>query len=144
MAGNGDGGEVGEDTLADLLMGSARAMRRRWAAGLAPWDLSPHQARALRVVARHQPTRMGVVAEHLRIAPRSATEVLDGLHERGLVRRLPDPTDRRAVLVELTEDGRSLLAEVDAARDRESAVHLAALSDRERADLARLLRKLAP
>ena len=78
------------------------------------------------------------------IAPRSATEVLDGLQERGLVRRLADPADRRAVLVELTDEGRALLAEVDAARDRESAAYLAALTTREQGDLARLLRKLAP
>ena len=136
--------DKGEESLADLILGSARAMRRRWAAGLAPWELSPHQARALRVVARSEPTRMGVVAEHLRIAPRSATEVLDGLQERGLVRRLADPADRRAVLVELTDEGRALLAEVDAARDRESAAYLAALTTREQGDLARLLRKLAP
>ena len=136
--------DKGEESLADLILGSARAMRRRWAAGLAPWGLSPHQARALRVVARSEPTRMGVVAEHQRIAPRSATEVLDGLQERGLVRRLADPADRRAVLVELTDEGRALLAEVDAARDRESAAYLAALTKREQGDLARLLRKLSP
>ncbi|MEO6413480.1 MAG: MarR family transcriptional regulator [Pedococcus sp.] len=134
----------GQEPLSELLMRSARAMRRRWSDSLAPWDLSPHQARALRVVHRHESARMGTIAAHLRIAPRSVTEVLDGLEDRGLVRRVPDPTDRRAVLVELTEPGRSLLAEVDEARDGESAAYLSALSERDRAHLARLLRKLDP
>jgi DNA-binding MarR family transcriptional regulator len=134
----------GQEPLSELLMRSARAMRRRWSDSLAPWELSPHQARALRVVSRHQPTRLGVVAEHLRIAARSATEVIDGLEEQGLVHRLTDPTDRRAVLVELTDRGRRTLQEVDAARDEQSAAHLAVLTDREQAQLARLLRKLAP
>lgn len=96
------------------------------------------------MVRRHESARIWTIAAHLRIAPRSVTEVLDGLEERGLVRRVPDPTDRRAVLVELTDPGRSLLAEVDAARDGESATYLSALSERDRAHLARLLRKLDP
>jgi DNA-binding MarR family transcriptional regulator len=134
----------GQEPLSELLLRSARAMRRRWSDSLAPWDLSPHQARALRVVHRHESARMGTIAAHLRIAPRSVTEVLDGLEERGLVRRVPDPTDRRAVLVELTDPGRALLAEVDEARDGESAAYLSALSEQDREQLARLLRKLDP
>jgi DNA-binding MarR family transcriptional regulator len=134
----------GPEPLPDILMRTARAMRRRWSDSLAPWDLSPHQARALRVVQRHEAARMGTIAAHLRIAPRSVTEVLDGLEERRLVRRVPDPTDRRAVLVELTDSGRELLAEVDEARDGASAAYLSTLSGRDQAQLARLLRKLDP
>ena len=70
----------------------------RWPSGLGP-DLSPHDARALRVIGHHGPTRLGVVAEHLRIAPRSATDVVDRLESRGLVHRTPDPDDRRAMTV---------------------------------------------
>jgi DNA-binding MarR family transcriptional regulator len=134
----------GQEQLSELLMRSARAMRRRWSDSLTPWDLSPHQARALRVVHRHEAARMGTIAAHLRIAPRSVTEVLDALEERGLVRRVPDPTDRRAVLVELTDHGRALLVEVDRARDGESAAYLSVLSERDQAQLTRLLRKLDP
>jgi DNA-binding MarR family transcriptional regulator len=134
----------GQEQLSELLMRSARAMRRRWSDSLAPWDLSPHQARALRVVHRHDAARMGTIAAHLRIAPRSVTEVLDALEERGLVRRVPDPTDRRAVLVELTDHGRALLVEVDEARDGASAAYLSVLSQRDQAQLARLLRTLDP
>ena len=125
-------------------MSRARALRRRWSGSLAPWDLSPHQARALRVVASHEPARMGEVAAHLRIAPRSATEVLDGLAARDLVRREPDPDDRRAIRVLLTPQGRSVLTEVTAARDGEAAAYLASLDPREQAHLARLLRRLDP
>ena len=54
-------------------------LRRRWRDVLAPWDLSPHQARALGVVARRDGVRLTDLAEALHIAPRSATEVADGL-----------------------------------------------------------------
>jgi DNA-binding MarR family transcriptional regulator len=40
--------------------------------------------------------RLSELSEHLHIAPRSATEVVDALESRGLVRRRPDPDDRRA------------------------------------------------
>jgi DNA-binding MarR family transcriptional regulator len=133
-----------DDSPAELLLAAARALRRSWSEGLAPWDVSPHQSRALRVIARHQPTRLGVVADHLRVAPRSATEVVDGLEERGLVRRLPDATDRRAVLVELTDEGRDLLEKLEVARSEQSAAHLSVLTPREQEQLTRLLRKLAP
>ena len=133
-----------DEPLADLFMSRARALRRRWSGSVAPWDLSPHQARALRVVASHEPARRGEVASHLRIAPRSATEVLDGLEARDLVRREADPDDRRAVRVALTPQGRSVLAEVSRARDGESAAYLASLSPREQTQLARLLRRLDP
>ena len=135
--------DADEPSLDELLMGAARALRRRWATGLGP-DLSPHDARALRVIGHHGPTRLGVVADHLRIAPRSATDVVDRLESRGLVHRSPDPADRRAMTVSLTEVGESVLAKVDEARREGAADFFGALSDRERASLATILGRLDP
>ena len=132
-----------EPALDELLLGAARALRRRWAGGLGH-DLAPHDARALRVIGHGEPTRLGVVAEHLRIAPRSATDVVDRLEERGLVRRAADPSDRRATTVELTTEGEAVLADVEAERRQEAAAFFGALSDRERAALAAILGKLDP
>ena len=111
----------GTADLGDLLIRAARTLRRRWRDVLAPWDLSPHQARALKVVSEHDGVRLSDLAETLRIAPRSATEVADGLQERGLIERTPDPADRRAVLVRATEDGGRVRREIDAARAADSA-----------------------
>lgn len=130
-----------EPSLDELLLGAARALRRRWASGLGP-ELSPHDARALRVVGHHGPTRLGVVAEHLRIAPRSATDVVDRLEARGLVARAPDPADRRAMTVSLTPRGEEVLAQVDAARREGAAEFFGALTERERASLAAVLARL--
>src|SRR3954454_761958 len=133
----------GTADLGDLLMRAARTLRRRWRAVLAPWDLSPHQARALGVVCRRDGVRLSDLADALHIAPRSATEVADGLQERGLVERTPDPGDRRAVLVRPTGEGRRIRAEIDAARTADTAELFARLPAADRAELARLLQVLA-
>ena len=132
----------GTAALGDLLMRAARTLRRRFGAVLAPWDLSPHQARALRVVSSGDGVRLSELAEALRIAPRSATEVADGLQERGLVARAPDPTDRRAVVLTVTEAGRQVQREVDDARAADAQELFGRLSATDRAELARILRAL--
>jgi DNA-binding MarR family transcriptional regulator len=133
----------GTADLGDLLMRAARTLRRRWRSVLAPWDLSPHQARALGVVGRRDGVRLSDLADSLHIAPRSATEVADGLQERGLIERTPDPGDRRAVLLRATDEGRRIRAEIDAARSADAAVLFARLPAADRAELGRLLQTLA-
>jgi DNA-binding MarR family transcriptional regulator len=129
--------------LRDLLITTTRTLRRRWHQTLEPWQLSPHEHRALRVVGDARgPLRLGEVAKALRIVPRSATEVIDRLEAHGLTERLPDPADRRAVCVQLTDAGRELGRQLDAARDAEAGEFFAPLDDRDRAELARILRKL--
>lgn len=129
--------------LRDLLLTATRTLRRRWHDLLQPWELSPHEYRALRVIGdADDPVRLGVVARSLRIVPRSATEVVDRLEARALTRRLPDPADRRAVCVQLTPEGRRVLTELDATRDTDAVEVFARLDPEERAELARLLRKL--
>jgi DNA-binding MarR family transcriptional regulator len=128
--------------LGDLVMRMARAQRRRFREVLAPWDLSPHHARALRVVSQRDGMRLTDLAEALHIAPRSATEVVDGLQERGLVERTPDPGDRRAVLLRVTDEGRRIRAEIEAARTADAAELFGRLSPGDHAELARLLRLL--
>jgi DNA-binding MarR family transcriptional regulator len=133
--------ESGE--LSELLMHAARAQRRRWRELLEPWDLSPHQVRALRVVADADGTRVTALAEALRIAPRSATEVADSLEARGLVERAADPADRRAVLLRATPAGRAIRDEVAVARAADAREFFDRLAGEDRATLARLLRELA-
>ncbi|MGY1916969.1 MarR family winged helix-turn-helix transcriptional regulator [Blastococcus sp. SYSU DS0973] len=133
----------GAGELGDLLMRVARSQRRRWRDALAPWDLSPHQARALRVICERDGVRLSDLAESLHIAPRSATEVADGLQERGLVERTPDPGDRRAVLLRPTAEGRRVRDEVGRARAADSAELFGRLGPEEQDALTRILRALA-
>jgi DNA-binding MarR family transcriptional regulator len=131
------------EVLGELLVRVTRGQRRRWREALTPWDLSPHHVRALRVVTDRSGTRLSELAEALRIAPRSATEVADALQARGLVERTSDPTDRRAVVLTPTEEGRRVQAEIAAARAADNRDLFARLDADDRATLARILRTLA-
>jgi len=65
------------------------------------------------------PTRLG---RGLMLSSAGMTSRIDRLERRGLVRRLPDPDDRRGVIIELTDQG---IATVD------DAVRAVSASDRE-------------
>jgi DNA-binding MarR family transcriptional regulator len=86
--------------------------------------------------------RVSHLADHLGIAPRSATEVADALESAGLLSRSPDPTDRRAVLLALTEEGWHTVARVRDRRRAAADLAVAALSPHDRAELRRLLEAL--
>lgn len=165
-------GEAGTDPgaeadLGELFHAAFRGLRRRWTHELAPFQMTPHQWRALNMLARHGDAcapdaargttaalrdtvaspegvlRLKALAEQLRIAPRSATEVVDQLEAKGLVERHPDPHDRRAVLLRLTETGQQLHTDVQRARREQANEYFARLDPGERAELTRLLGVLA-
>jgi DNA-binding MarR family transcriptional regulator len=129
-------------SVSDLFWAVARRLRHASRESLAPWDVTPSQLRALGTLMRHGPVRPGTLAGHLGIAPRSATEVVDALEERGLVRRDTDPDDRRATLVVVTDAGRELAAALRSARASEADRVFAGLDEADRAELERLLRLL--
>ncbi|MBQ0901049.1 MarR family winged helix-turn-helix transcriptional regulator [Micromonospora sp. U21] len=131
-----------DESLAETFWAVAGRLRRQARESLAPWDVTPSQSRALGVLARHGELRPGTIAEHLRIAPRSATEVVDDLQTRGLVERRPDPADRRATLVALTGEGNRVSAAIRAARRAEADRFFGHLDDADRDQLARILRTL--
>lgn len=143
--------------LGELMHSAFRGLRRRWMQQLAPYDLTPHQFRALSAVARAASSeeangthpvgepglRLKELAEHLRIAPRSATEVVDQLADKGLVERRAHPTDRRATLLSLTGPGEQLRERVLADRKREADEFFSVLEPGDRSELARILGQLA-
>jgi DNA-binding MarR family transcriptional regulator len=89
--------------------------------------------------ARRSPSEISAA---LLVASGTLTSRLDRLERKGLIRRVPHPSDRRSTEVELTDVG---LRGVDAAVTRHVAneqAMLAGLSERESAQLDRLLRKL--
>lgn len=64
----------------------------------------PHQERHM-LGCLDAPKRMGVLAQEMLALPSTATAAADGLVAKGFVRRERDPTDRRAWLLHLTDEG---------------------------------------
>lgn len=126
-----------------MLHAAFRGLRHTWTEQLAPWGLTPFQWRALHTLQRHgQGMRLKDLADSLRIAPRSATEVIDQLQSAGLVTRSPDPSDRRAVIVAPSNAGRDLAEAILAERRQRSDEYFTSLSPEERTQLAALLARL--
>lgn len=80
-------------------------------------ELTAAQTSAINTLADHGPMRMGELAEREAIRMPTATSVIDGLTKHDLVERRPDPADRRAVLVGLTEHGRDVVERIRLSRD---------------------------
>jgi DNA-binding MarR family transcriptional regulator len=70
------------------------------------------------------------------------THILDRLEQDGIVERIPDPDDRRGLLVGLTRKGSALVERVGPTHLKTERRMLAPLTKQEQAELARLLRKL--
>lgn len=137
--------EASTDGLSEAFGAVARRMRSASIQTLSHYDVTPGQLRAIRSLTRHGEDgglRASELAQHLHIAPRSATEVVDALESKGIVARSPDPADRRATLVALTEHGLALTEALRQARGAESGRLFERLTDDERAELARLLHKV--
>ena len=105
---------------------------------------TPGQLRFLRTLAGcGSAQRPGSLADALGVAPRSVTSKVDAAEADGLVRRLPDPSDRRATLVELTPAGVAMLQQAASLRHEFASARLARLSPDEQTELLQLLRVVA-
>ncbi|MFE9685954.1 MarR family winged helix-turn-helix transcriptional regulator [Streptomyces sp. NPDC002701] len=102
--------------------------------------ITPAQSRLLRTLAHYDaPPRMADLAERLEVVPRAVTTLVDGLEANGKVRRVPDPTNRRVIRIELTDDGRGTLRELHGARRAAAEDILAPLTAEQRTVLGGLL-----
>lgn len=87
---------------------------------------------------RLSPTRLG---KGLMLSSAGVTSRIDRLERRGLVRRLPDPDDRRGVIVELTDKGLEVVDAAVAALAKSDRELLERLTSEEIGQLEVLLRK---
>jgi len=123
--------------MSDLVLEHAR--RREVADAL---GMSFGRTRALRRLAR-RPMSMRQLADALGIDPPNATVVVDELEAIGLVRRRPDPDDRRVKLVETTRTGKQMARRADAILATPPPI-LDALDPEDLETLRRILRQLTP
>ena len=125
------------DGLAQLSFVIQGMLERR----AAEYDLSIIQTRLLGVLRDRKPT-MHELARFLGLDKSSVTGLVDRAERRGLVARVPSTTDRRAVLVSLTDDGRSLVSQAAARFEADVSTLLSRLPPRERETLSRIISRL--
>jgi DNA-binding MarR family transcriptional regulator len=98
------------------------------------------QLSAMGTLKKHGPMSAGELATCERVQPPSMTKVLASLEERGLVRRDTHPSDRRQVIVAITDEGLALLQSERESRDAWLSQRLGGLTAEERA----LIRNVIP
>jgi DNA-binding MarR family transcriptional regulator len=126
--------------LAGSLRNSVMRLSRRLRIERASTDLSLNQLAVLGTLRRRGALSVGELAGAERVQPPSMTRTVNSLSDLGLVRREGHPTDRRQVVVHLTDAAVTVLDEDRRRRDAWLARRLAELSPDER----RCLRKVAP
>jgi DNA-binding MarR family transcriptional regulator len=124
----------------------ARRLRaERLTKGLEP-GLSDTQLAALAALERHSAMTPGELAEHEKVQPPSMTRVITALEELGLVIRAPHQSDRRQVVLTVTDQGREVVQQTRRLREAWLARRLRELTPAERATLraaAPILEKLS-
>lgn len=105
--------------------------------------LTPSKLRALELLAQHDGLRVGELADRVGVDDTTATRLVDRLEDQGLAQRHSEEADRRATLVELTDEGSELVSGVVAQRQEFFAEVLATLDPEERIQLVRLTEKAA-
>lgn len=89
------------------------------------------------------PLSVSEIGESIDVDQPRASRLVQQCVERGLVRREADPDDARRTRIVLTDEGRTFVRSIRGARRESIETALAEFSDQERAELARLLAKLA-
>jgi DNA-binding MarR family transcriptional regulator len=85
---------------------------------------------------------VGQLSKWADLSSGAMTNRLDQLEKAGFVRRIPDPDDRRGVLVELTDEGSRVFKDSLSAQAAKEALIAAALDKDEKRQLNALLRRL--
>jgi DNA-binding MarR family transcriptional regulator len=88
------------------------------------------------------PQRLGLLATAFGLDPSTITRQVQALEKADLVRRRPDADDRRASILDLTEEGRTVLEHTRAYRRRRLEELLDDWAETDRNELARLLTKV--
>lgn len=99
----------------------------------------PAQAGCLRVIARHESITQRDLGEALQVSPAALTTMLQRIERQGLIERWPDETDQRLMRIKLTEAGQAIKADLGQAHRDYIDVAITPLSEKDRAELARLL-----
>jgi DNA-binding MarR family transcriptional regulator len=127
-------------SLGNALVRLFRLVNRAHGRALKPHDVTTEQAHVLSVLWSEGPMTIGALQRLLALSSPTLTGVLDRMEAQGLVRRVPSPGDRRAMVIEPRVTPRHR-AKIEATLDASEAALFGALGAPERRELLRLMDK---
>lgn len=99
-------------TVAYLLSDTARLLRRAFDARVRQLGMTSTQARFLLMLSKFEGENQGYYADLLEVEPITLCRLIDRMADSSLIERRPDPSDRRAWRIHLTERSRGVIDEV--------------------------------
>ncbi len=136
---------VNRKKVIEGLLQSMHAMRHKLMVGYAAKKetaITPSQGFVLRFVAEHRSSNVKAIAQTLHITSSAATQLVDGLVEKGYLVRKGDPDDRRVVSLLLSDKAKKLFKEFREHGLKKMTLLFNALSDEELAQYAALNKKI--
>jgi len=132
-----------DPNLVDALFQLSFLLQARLSRIAAEHDLSVVQVRLLGILRDREPGMLEL-ARHLELEKSSLSGLVDRAEKRGLVERIPSPSDRRAATIRVTAQGRRLSRVIADAvtADVDALVHVLPEADRKR--LAALISRVVP
>jgi DNA-binding MarR family transcriptional regulator len=133
------------EAIVDRIGGINRRIKKGMEVTLAGHDLTHPDWQVmttLRLSRSDHRSSPGDLAADLELSSGAMTSRLDRLEQSGFIRRLPDPEDRRGVVVELTSEGMAAWDKAAGIQGRKEAFFASALTKTEQRELNALLRKL--
>ena len=108
-----------------------------------PFDLTPSSGLVLGILADlGEPLPPNKIAERLIISRASVTSLIDSLERRGYVRRAPHSTDRRMLLIELTDTGRQVAQDFRVLIHQQEKAWMDVLTEQEQNQLIDTLHRI--
>ena len=120
----------------------ARLFGRRFSHNGRRLGLTRAQCRTLARIARHEGINQAGLADLLEVRPMTLVRQIDRMEQAGWIERRPDPADRRARLLFLTDKARPILGRIRAVANETRDEALALLSPTEKAQLIALLTRV--
>lgn len=130
------------DTLGFVIGDVSRLLRRAFDERARAIGVTRPQWKMLTTLSRHEGANQGRLADLLDVEAITLCRMVDRLEEAGLVERRPDPTDRRAWRIYLTEKARPIISELRSLADGLIEEALTGLTGPDRDALGAMLERI--
>lgn len=128
--------------IVSLIFEIGRIARERTASG-PKFDPASHlQFQTLMFIRDNEPVSMRQIADYLMAAPASVTFLVDRLENHGLIGRLPDNKDRRAVRIKITQRGYKRFEAIHLLFHKKMSDVIQNLNTKRQRQLAKILQEL--